>query len=614
MAMIPIWILTLFVLHASPKVLGYLIPKPAIWSREPFGPDGPWNAVEVSISGQANIALFPGSMWHTFVTTSDYCSFNASITHCSSGSYNKDVVVQEAVRIGADGMINDMPPIQQMLAGIKALGKSRMYLDFLDLLSGPDPMPNQALALIENREHMLEYPGGTRYPIFTGCLSIGAPGPIQVFNETEDWEEPQLNATTIPWRLKWMGRAWSSSYGLHIGSAGPTATMQGSLLFGGYDRNRVLGDVLSLEGDISKPVSLRDISIQVIKGASPFERHPSGSGSDTKAITGLLGKGNSSIASSGLAVVLDPCSPYLTLPKSTCDSIASYLPVSYNASLGLYLWNVSSPRYKSIVASASALAFTLTGGSNTQKVVIRVPFRHLNLTLSPPFTDSPAPYFPCFTGGTGVYTLGRAFFQDAFLGGNWDTGRTFVAQAPGPNIPDRPNQVNIMRDNVTIEASDDNWLHTWEGFWKPLTTGDLSDATQDDGYNPTPSAGGSRGGSTADSDEGQKAAISPETTAAIAVASAVGGMALLGAAVFFWWRRRGKLTQPPDTNSSSTYCFDPDAKRAAGWGPVEAPNHSQPSEAPDTSQPSEVLGSSAGIIGRYEMAGDYPQIIHGIAR
>ncbi|KAJ4297086.1 hypothetical protein N0V88_004003 [Collariella sp. IMI 366227] len=54
-------------------------------------------------------------------------------------------------------------------------------------------------------------------------------------------------------------------------------------------------------------------------------------------ITGLLTKDNSTMPLSGVPVLLDPCSPYFTLHKSTCDAIAFHLPITYNTSLGLYL-------------------------------------------------------------------------------------------------------------------------------------------------------------------------------------------------------------------------------------------------------------------------------------
>ncbi|KAK4250206.1 hypothetical protein C7999DRAFT_11939 [Corynascus novoguineensis] len=604
-------ILTLFILHSLPRALGEVVPQQVAWSQESLGPDGPWNAVEVSLGSQPKIALFPGRMWHTFVSSSDYCSINASVPHCASGTYNTNRVAEDAANGGVGGRLKWRPPTQQLLAGIKVHGESKLYLDTVDLLSELDTIDEHSLAVIETEDHMLEYPGGTRYPIFTGCFSIGAPDPMQIFETASTSRDPPINATMIPWNLKSKGETASSSYGLHIGSAGPTAKMQGSLLFGGYDRNRVLGDVLSLGGDISNPVGLRDISIQVVKGPSPFGSQSPNS-EPAKSMTGLLGKGNSSIDSAGLPVLLDPCSPYFTLPKSTCDSIASHLPVSYNDSLGLYLWNVSSPRYRNIVASASVLAFTLIGASNTQEVTINVPFRHLNLTLSPPFTDSPTPYFPCFTGGTGTFVLGRAFLQDAFLGGNWEMRKTFVAQAPGPNVPARADPVNVEPGDSTIEASNNDWVRSWEGFWTVLKTEDVKDSNQDDTYTPSNDDGGGdangvNGGDesvdgSATSGEQQNGGLSPGIIAAIAVASAVVGMAIVGAAVFFRYRRKKKPAQAPATEPLPKYYSDPDTKAVMGWVP--------PAELPNTSRPYEVHGTFI----RHEMLGDYPPTYQGVAR
>src|SRR5690349_2097738 len=67
-------------------------PHEVTWSAEPLGPDGPWNAVQVAVGGQDEISLFPGRMFSSFVTTTDYCAVNNSIPHCASGTYLKDYV------------------------------------------------------------------------------------------------------------------------------------------------------------------------------------------------------------------------------------------------------------------------------------------------------------------------------------------------------------------------------------------------------------------------------------------------------------------------------------------------------------------------------------------
>ncbi|KAH6847553.1 aspartic peptidase domain-containing protein [Chaetomium sp. MPI-CAGE-AT-0009] len=410
-------------------------PRQAVWSKQAFGPDGPWNAVEVSIGSQPNIALFPGRMFETYVTTSDYCAFNNSVPHCASGTYLKDRLV--AGTNSATRRIPYQPETQKMLAGIETRGITNMYLETVAMQFGDRivQVKNHTIALIESKSQMFAYPDGTFYPIFTGCLSIGAPDRQQVF--TGEGAMPTINASMIPWALESAGETPSSSFGLHYGSAGVTAKIAGSLLFGGYDRNRVISPILSLDADFRNPATLQDISLHVIKGASPFPPSTTTTAAPS-AITGLLAPGNDADTTQRtLPVILDPCSPYLTLPKATCDAIAAHLPVHYNASLGLYLWDTTSPRYRLITASASTLAFTFMGGSNTESSTIHVPFPHLNLTLAPPFTPAPVPYFPCYTGGApgGGYALGRAFFQDAFLGANWEQGRAWLAQAPGPNVP-----------------------------------------------------------------------------------------------------------------------------------------------------------------------------------
>src|SRR5687768_3747236 len=116
----------------------------------------------------------------------------------------------------------------------------------------------------------------------------------------------------IPWSLKDQGQTTSSSFSLHYGSAAPLAKISGSLLYGGYDRGRVAGDVLTFDGDLSNPINIKDISIRVIKGSSPFsgtQTSPSSSPNPT-AITGLLAQGNSTITVAGLPIMLDPCPPY----------------------------------------------------------------------------------------------------------------------------------------------------------------------------------------------------------------------------------------------------------------------------------------------------------------
>ncbi|KAI1324878.1 hypothetical protein F5Y16DRAFT_423515 [Xylariaceae sp. FL0255] len=251
---------------------------------------------------------------------------------------------------------------------------------------------------------------------------------------------------------------------MHIGAV--NLYLQGAFHFGGYDKNRVIGDVLALPTiDGQSLVFLTDISIIVVAGASPFTFAGG-------AQAGLLAEGNDTLTG-GINVQTALCAPYISLPKSTCDAIASYLPVTFNEGLGLYLWNTTSPDYVRIVTSASALQFTILSTDNQKSHNFSVPFLHLNLALEEPLVDTPTPYFPCNVAGT-EYGLGRAFFQDVFIGRNWNAtaagpaGTLFLAQASGPRIPASPDVVAIDVDAQTLTAGDNDWAASWAGVWTEL--------------------------------------------------------------------------------------------------------------------------------------------------
>jgi hypothetical protein len=190
-------------------------------------------------------------MWQTFVTTSDYCAFNASVPHCASDTYRRDKKDSEA---GTAAKIGFKPPDQDLSAGVEVLESANMYLNSIDMLARfVGPIQNHTFALIESESQMFRYPDGTRYPIFTGCLSLGSPEPKQVFGDANG--RPTVNASMISWTLKTDGVTPSSSFGMHYGAAGPSARTAGSLIFGGYDRNRVMGNVLSLPGILQTGVA-----------------------------------------------------------------------------------------------------------------------------------------------------------------------------------------------------------------------------------------------------------------------------------------------------------------------------------------------------------------------
>ncbi|KAI1119904.1 aspartic peptidase domain-containing protein [Nemania abortiva] len=486
-------------------------PFAATWSDQTYGPDGPWPAVEVTLGYDQTIALYPGREFQSFLLTSDYCNGNDTCTSSKAHLYNK--AQAQVDNTGSTGAIQYAPG-PNFMSGLEMAGENaESWIDNMDL--GGLTVPNVSLALLSASYAV--YPDNTWYPLSVGCLGIGAPKTVnQSFTLGNGL--PNINASLVPGWLNAENEIPSNSFAMHIGSANPP--MPGSLYFGGYDQNRIVGDILTETDDYTKAISLKDIGITVVDGSSPW---------NFTSQDGLLAAKNASITSGGIKVSVDGCSPYLTLPQSTCDAIASHLPVKYNGNLGLYIWQQDDPKYAQIVSSASTLDFTFLAGSNTQYVTISVPFPHLNLTLTEPLVDTDQQYFPCYTGPSGSYTLGRAFLQDAFVGANWDSKTWWLAQAPGPNIP-TAQVVTLTESDTEIQASKNDWKESWSGSWKALTPEEVTGtqpATTSTVSTPSTSA-------TASASSG----LSTGAAAGIGVGVGVVVLGLLAALAFFFFRRR----------------------------------------------------------------------------
>ncbi|KAE9374733.1 hypothetical protein N431DRAFT_556971 [Stipitochalara longipes BDJ] len=313
-------------------------------------------------------------------------------------------------------------------------------------------------------------PDGRNYTIEVGNLALGAP----YINQSMTNGGTIFDGTLLSSLPTIEGHIPSNSFGMHIGSVG--MSIPPSIYFGGYDQSRVLGNVTVQPHDMhSFPIDLLDIGIGFAYGSSPFS---------FTSKSGLLAQGNSSIGTA-MQVIVEPTAPFLYLPKSTCDAITQYLPVHYNSSLGLYLWNWTSPTYYKVISSSSYLSFTFRlNASLTESMTINVPFSLLNLTLTPPLVSTRTLYFPCTPYDYGKSrdfpTLGRAFLQAAFIGVNWglnDTtnGTWFLAQAPGPNTSSQAVVMSIGLNDNYITPSTNDWVDSWQDSWNYL--GDPTDPT-----------------------------------------------------------------------------------------------------------------------------------------
>lgn len=148
---------------------------------------------------------------------------------------------------------------------------------------------------------------------------------------------------------------------MHIGAAG--LDCPGSLIFGGYDKGRVIGPVI--EYNPYTQLRLLDIVVGVEVGDSHFDF-------DSRA--GLLSAGGQ-----GLSTFTLPQVPYIYLPSEVVQAIVELLPVTMSSSGGYYLWDTSDDRYTRIISSPAYLGFVFprTDGP-VHNVTIKVQFALLN--------------------------------------------------------------------------------------------------------------------------------------------------------------------------------------------------------------------------------------------
>ena len=542
------------VLFALPFAFSDTTPLVIPWNTtHSYGPDGPWPVVTVQV-GNSDVAgtqplstvdLYPGGIFESMILRLNFCNDNGTAfgdgsSQCLAGKAGLYVVHDS--RTVQWGITDEVGLIWQWSSNMAEAvhGKADNVLDTMRIpaLHGTFAVYNSTISVV--RAWQIGLPDGTYYPAQVGTLSLGAPGAgIQEFS---------ANATgqTVPGYAYAQGVVASNSWGLHYGSA--SLKQEGSLVFGGYDQSRVLGDigVFDLAENSEMLPNLLDVQIGVENGSSPFSE---------SSYTGLL-KLNASFNGVQPAVI-NPIVPYLFMSSETCAAVTENLPVALNTQLGLYIWNTTDPQYERIVKSPAYLAFVFQN-TGSRNLTIKVPFQLLNLTLEAPIVTSTQQYFPCrpfrALDNSGYYFLGKAFLQAAFIGMNWQVEKFFLAQAPGPGVGVSniksigPNEIIISADPI------ESFAVTWARNWKSLSHTQNNRSTTafptTNGQKGTSITGNSKALTvipTSASNEKKGASgseLSSRNKAGIAIAVIVGVLAVTGAMMLPCIHRR-RIAVPP---------------------------------------------------------------------
>ena len=405
-------------------------------------------------------------------------------------------------------------------AAINTSGQAVEMTDvmYMNTSEGLVKVPNSTISAINQQNIFL--PDGGRLQVQLGSLSLGAPG-----NGTESLKTG-IGQQNFPGYLAMHNVTPSNSFSLHYGSA--SLGLAGTLVWGGYDQSRVLGDVGSFQlgpHDLMVPTML-DVQIGVEKGQTPFIDN----GSSFPSLLEL----NSSL-NNVQPTIINPIVPYLFMSPKTCAAITQHLPVSLNSDIGLYIWNTTDPQFQRVMSSSAYLAFIFRSSPDAN-ITIKVPFQLLNLTLEPPIVQYPQQYFPCrpfySMDGAGNYFLGKAFLQAAMIGINWETKAFFLAQAPGPEVLS-PNIQSIgPRDTSIGSLPIANFASSWSKSWTLL-------AEQSNGTAINKTTTATKPATTSNSTNPRL--LSTGTKIGIGFGAAIGFLTLLAAGIITLFDRHRKL-------------------------------------------------------------------------
>ena len=500
---------------------------PAPWplnfnNTKGVGPDGPWRVISVGVGFPDQYCdVYPGGRGATVLIAKEVCELQGLTCPLPPPLfYDRDHTITKPDNHSSSGIITPSQWDLQRSAALNLTGTAKYRKERVFLRVPGDSFYAENTSVLVSDSFALRYPGGVQVPLSVGLLSMGSSSDT---NQVTAQDGTLLEAPVLLATVALEGAINSRSWGLHIGSV--AQGINGSLYFGGYDESRILGNVASFDGETAR---LADIVLGPSGVGPPFKN--TGSGFLSKPQDALL----------------DASVPYMYLPAETCASIANTLPVSFNTSLGLYIWNTQDRAYHDIVTSLSYLSFRFT--DNTQKDLdIRVPFALLNLTLESPLVAQPTAYFPCSplaTGGNETVRLGRAFLQAAFIAQNWESGKFFLAQAPGPQQLRPPAVKSIFGNDTTLQPPP--FPPTWESTWASVLTPLAS-----------PSAAASSPSSSS---------LSAGARAGIGIGVSLGILAgIAGACLFFLKRRKRHTVEPAPVHDIKT---DPDV--VPGYSPEAA--------------------------------------------
>ena len=215
------------------------------------------------------------------------------------------------------------------------------------------------------------------------------------------------NSSRIP------SRSWGYTAGAYYRSRVSKSAFA-SLTFGGSDSNRYVAHNTTFNFAV-------DVARDLVVGVQSITTNATSQN--------LLG--------APIKAFLDAGVPHIWLPEAACDTFQSAFNLTYNSTNGLYF--VNDTTHSALLEQNPTITFTLSNDltSNTPAINISFPYAAFDLSLTsdyPGITTNSTRYFPLRQAkNESQYTLGRTFFQEAYIVADYERSSFSVHQALFPD-------------------------------------------------------------------------------------------------------------------------------------------------------------------------------------
>jgi hypothetical protein len=207
----------------------------------------------------------------------------------------------------------------------------------------------------------------------------------------------------------------------------------GSMTFGGYDQSRFVPNNVTFPFDANdsrKP----SLNIQSIVTTDMNDE-----------TVGFLNEGPA-------YTLVDFAESHIWLPAAACDGFAKAFNLTYDNNTDLYLVDPST--HARLVERNPSITFGLGQTSDPrERVNVVLPYSAFDQQASYPIYKNATNYFPIRRAYNDTqYTLGRTFFQEAYIRIDYERGNFSIHQALFPTTDDKQQIVTVRSPDKSVHA------------------------------------------------------------------------------------------------------------------------------------------------------------------